>query len=347
MRAYVRRVVVLFMVFAVSVNAHGESAGYYPEALNGLSGKDLLEALRVVIRSRRNMMPQFDESMLWEWMENADRRGNGTVWDMFSPSEVSYPGGGRVPAGMTYCYIACPEWSGCGYDCDIALDLHNLFPCDAEVARLKGSLVPWTVVAADYDNGMLKIGSGDLAGTKIGAYEPGDNYKGDVARVVLYVAACYGGEFAWQDQSWNLFSDGSFPVLNDISASLMLSWHKLDPVDEKEKERNEAIYEAQHNRNPFVDMPEIADYIWGSLSGESFHFGGSGTVGEDYLKASYGIDERVWLRSRFVPDDATWSVGGEVVPGLYIEASELGVGLHELRFSSATSHGKVIIEVKE
>ncbi|MBR1847158.1 MAG: endonuclease [Bacilli bacterium] len=110
-------------------------------------------------------------------------------------------------------------------------------------------------------------------------FEPQDCDKGDIARACFYMAACYnnisGDETISQfnpnlklvdyatSSSKSEISDADNPVTMGILSDL-LAWHKLDPVDEYEKHRNNLIYNNyQHNRNPFIDYPEWVDYIWG------------------------------------------------------------------------------------
>lgn len=320
--------------------------GYYPQGVEGLSGEKLLNSLRIVIRNHENYMSQFDENQLWCMFRKTDVRGDGTVWDMFSPNLVSFPLEG-VPAGMGYCHIAVPEWidDGLPYDEAMSLDLHNLFPCSEEVAVLKNDLIPWRIEDVIFDNGVFCVGYGQLSGSNIMAYELSNEYKGDIARVLMYIAACYGGEFKWYGQSWGLFNENSYPVFTNSVKSTIIAWHEQDPVDEKEEKRNAKIYELQGNRNPFVDYPELASHIWGDMIDEPFYFGGSGDGGE-ILKSNYSLDDKVWLCSQYVPDDATWIIDGKPVAASYIMANELGAGIHELRFTTASVKGKIIIEVR-
>jgi len=86
------------------------------------------------------------------------------------------------------------------------------------------------------------------------------SFKGDVARAAFYLAIRYNGLSV---------SDG-FPsqtgVLGDLET--LLQWHKDDPVDDFEMNRNNVIYTWQNNRNPFIDYPELVDYIWGEKQNE-------------------------------------------------------------------------------
>jgi hypothetical protein len=49
---------------------------------------------------------------------------------------------------------------------------------------------------------------------------------------------------------------------------VLIEWHRMDPVSEKEVNRMDAVSDFQHNRNPFIDYPYLAEYIWGEKAGE-------------------------------------------------------------------------------
>ena len=94
-------------------------------------------------------------------------------------------------------------------------------------------------------------------------FEPGDKYKGDVARALFYMATRYytgdgsgGTKLALTTGTDS--SGGKWGYLNDL-----LAWHELDPVDDFERNRNQIIYEDyQHNRNPYIDHPEFARAVF-------------------------------------------------------------------------------------
>ena len=103
-------------------------------------------------------------------------------------------------------------------------------------------------------------------------FEPDSIYKGDFARTYFYMAACY------QDYTWKykyMYTETSWLTLNQWSIDLLLRWARQDPVSDKEKARNEAVFRCQNNRNPFIDNPELIEYIWGDRAGEVFNAGGS------------------------------------------------------------------------
>ena len=91
-------------------------------------------------------------------------------------------------------------------------------------------------------------------------WEPRDAVKGDVARMMFYMAVRYEGKNGNPDLELNDRVSKSGPNIGKLSA--LLEWHKQDPVDAFEKKRNQTIFEIQGNRNPFIDHPEFVDYIW-------------------------------------------------------------------------------------
>ena len=75
------------------------------------------------------------------------------------------------------------------------------------------------------------------------------------------MAACYNDRIAgW---SSDMMAGNRYPVYTTWAVNLLLKWHRQDPVSSKEIERNEAVYAHQHNRNPFIDHPDMAEHIWG------------------------------------------------------------------------------------
>jgi hypothetical protein len=67
-----------------------------------------------------------------------------------------------------------------------------------------------------------------------------------------------------------MMNNNTYPVWNDEALELLLKWHREDPVSEKETKRQEAVYQLQHNRNPFIDYPELVEHIWGNKKDIAF-----------------------------------------------------------------------------
>ena len=160
-------------------------------------------------------------------------------------------------------------------------DLYHLVPGDYSANRSKSNHAPGIPSDSTFNNGSFVTGSGEAYGlTRV--FCPADEYKGDFARAYFYIAACYGDSLTWLEtgepgvamtnEGWQEFR----PWLRD----LLVSWHRMDPVSEKEKTRAIEVNKIQGNRNPFIDYPELVEYIWGDKQGQAVDF--------HLLQQSYG-----------------------------------------------------------
>lgn len=145
-------------------------------------------------------------------------------------------------------------------------DLFHLYPTDGWVNNKRGNLPFGKVENATWTslNGS-KVGSCATPGYSGQVFEPIDAYKGDLARSYFYMAVCYMDKNMGYDQS--MFEGGS---LKPWALQMLLSWHALDPVSQKEIDRNNAVYAIQLNRNPFIDYPELVNMIFGSDTMQPF-----------------------------------------------------------------------------
>lgn len=150
-------------------------------------------------------------------------------------------------------------------------------------------------------------------------FEPADEYKGDFARMYLYIVCAYEGEIIWRlDKNDTFFSKNymfenvnengfTYTHIKDWALKLLLRWHRQDPVSDKERARNNAVESIQHNRNPFIDYPELVEYIWGDRTGEQFYLtdaectysGEINLVANDgnYYYATFSADRAVAFKS--------------------------------------------------
>lgn len=151
-------------------------------------------------------------------------------------------------------------------------DLHFILPADARVNQRRSNYPFANVGNAAFTS---------LNGTKVGpsatenytntVTEPIDEFKGDVARMLMYVAVRYENllPFFQHENVRNPIDSLSEKSFKDWYIPLLLSWNQLDPVSQKEIERNNAVYAIQGNRNPFIDHPEWVQAIWGNLPNDN------------------------------------------------------------------------------
>lgn len=152
-------------------------------------------------------------------------------------------------------------------------DLFHLVPGDYSANRSKSNHAPGIPSDTTFWNGSFATGSGSSYGLQK-VFCPEDQYKGDFARAYFYIVTCYGDSLTWltsgepgvamTNDHWQEFR----PWLRD----LLLEWHRMDPVSEKEKTRAVEVNKIQGNRNPFIDYPDLVEYIWGDKQGEKVDF---------------------------------------------------------------------------
>lgn len=133
-------------------------------------------------------------------------------------------------------------------------DIHHLRPEDVQVNSIRGN--------KDFDNGGSAVSGAPGSYTDSDSFEPRDAVKGDVARMILYMAVRYEGDDAFPDLEPNdRVSNGSAPYIGRLP--VLKAWSQEDPPDSFEKRRNDVIFDQyQHNRNPFIDHPEWVESIW-------------------------------------------------------------------------------------
>lgn len=145
-------------------------------------------------------------------------------------------------------------------------DVHNLRPADASVNEDRGN--------KDFDN-IRPNGTQHHEATECWftdeAWEPGPATKGQVARILFYMATRY--EDATLEIDLELADKiNTFPLPEHGKLSTLIEWNNQYPPSDFERRRNERIYQIQQNRNPFVDNPDFANLIWNEKSPEGFRF---------------------------------------------------------------------------
>ncbi len=257
--------------------------GYY-NSIHGLSGDDLLWAIYKII--------SVHDSLSYDNVRGdrtkADLHSNGTIWDIYSNCSFStsdYCNNTNYNT-QTECechnreHILPKSWWGGTQDCRYS-DLVNVYPTDNATNQKRSAWCYGNVTSKTWSNSLgTKLGTGKVGGWSGTVFEPINEYKGDVARIYCYMVACY------LERKYDLGGKGSvvFNYKNsrcgftDNGLKWMLEWHRLDPVSSKEKERNTVVLNKQKNRNPFVDFPNLVEYIWGNKKGEKFYVNSAATT---------------------------------------------------------------------
>lgn len=255
-------------IVSISISFAQIPPNYYDNAAF-LTGEDLRIALSNIIDN--HTVIQY--SNLWNKFPQTDATASNKVWDIYSDN----PSGTNA---YTYNFVSdqCGNYSGEG-DCynrehsvpkswfnDLSpmnSDLFHIYPTDGYVNGQRGNNVYAEVnsPSSTTSNGS-RVGPCSSAGYSGTAFEPIDDYKGDLARTYFYMATRYRSNIP----SWtsDMFASNN---LTAWAENVLLAWHQMDPVSQKEIDRNNAIYGIQGNRNPYIDHPEWVEYIWGPIAG--------------------------------------------------------------------------------
>ena len=256
--------------------------GYYDSAI-GKKQAELKTALHLIVMNATPPSYGSGAGSTWAAFAKTDvRPEDGTIWDMYSSYHVAV-NGTSAASGCNIEHSLANSWWG-GTKNQTYNDLFNLNPSNSSANSSKGS---WPIAVVDgsttYSNGVIKVGkSSSRPGGVIDAWEPADEYKGDFARSYMYMVTSYEDLSAkWTGNSVNQLDNNTYPVFEQWTVDLFLRWCAQDPVSQKEIDRNNEIYKIQGNRNPYIDYPLMAEYVWGKLM--AVPFTPNGNVSIPYL----------------------------------------------------------------
>lgn len=254
----------LFLLIPCSLYAD-PPPGYYDPA-SGLTGPELQQALHDIIDDHVSIT--YDD--VWLAFYTTDDREDSLVWDMYSDIPGGTPpyiyvlgddqGGSAGGEGEGYNreHSWPKSWFG-GEEFPMYTDMFQIVPTDIYVNNRRGNYPYGEVDSPTWVsmNGS-RLGPCSWPGYTGVAFEPIDPYKGDFARNYFYMATRYLGE----DEGWpgSPMADGA--VLTEWAEEMLIVWHLSDPVSDKETERNDAVYDIQNNRNPFIDHPEFVLMVY-------------------------------------------------------------------------------------
>ena len=255
--------------------AIGPMPGLYYEFAQGTADSTLKNHLGAIICCGKRYRYGSGTKKTWDGFFYTDRDTiTNQVLDMYS-NNVRYFDPEHPTAsvsGFDIEHMLPKSWWG-GDVNPAYCDLFHLVPGDYSANRSKSNHAPGIPADSTFNNGSFVTGSGAAYGlTRV--FCPEDQYKGDFARAYFYIATCYGDSLTWLEkgepgvamtnEGWQEFQ----PWLRD----LLVEWHRMDPVSEKEKARAIEVNKIQGNRNPFIDYPDLVEFIWGNRQGEVVDF---------------------------------------------------------------------------
>ena len=261
------------LIFSQFASAQAPS-GYYSSA-NGLSGAPLKTALSSIIT---NGHQDKGYSGLWTAYQTTDIDKNyendGSILDIYSEratsadpynfSVISDQCGTYSTEGNCYNREHIVPQSFFNEASPMRNDIHFIRATDGKVNGMRSNYPFGKVGSTTFTslNGS-KLGTSASSGFSGTVFEPIDEFKGDVARMVFYFVTRYQSQLS-SFSSGNMLGSSAFPGLQTWELNVLLAWHNQDPVSQAEINRNNASYTFQGNRNPFIDNPAYVNQIWGS-----------------------------------------------------------------------------------
>ena len=237
--------------------------GYY-NGMDSLVGNSLKVGLHNIINDHIEFPYTSSSTDVWDILKQTDKDPNDsnnvilfyTGWSVNAAQEWNSGG------GWSREHIWSKSHGDFGSKRGAGTDAHHLRPTDPSVNSAKNNRWFDTCSNPYLDNGNY---TGCFTSTTNWVWQPRDEVKGDVARMVFYMATRYEGTNGEPDLELidylpvdNNTSDPIYAKLNTL-----IQWHYEDSVDDWERQRNDIIYyDYQNNRNPFIDHPEYVGLIW-------------------------------------------------------------------------------------
>ncbi|USL95037.1 endonuclease [Riemerella anatipestifer] len=265
----------IYLIVAFLIGGFGLAQipdGYYDSA-EGLSGYTLKSKLSEILNDKHK---DKGYDALWTAYATADidkyYENDNTILDIYSENPS-----GKDPYSYRYRTNQCGNYSGEGscYNREHIVpqslfskaapmrnDAHFVIPTDGYVNG-KRSDYPFGVVgnASWTSKNGSKLGKSSTSGYGGTVFEPIDEFKGDVARMVFYFVTMYEKRIP-NFKLGDMLNGTTTQGLEDWQLAVLLTWHNQDPVSKREIDRNNAVYNYQGNRNPFIDHPEWVNLIW-------------------------------------------------------------------------------------
>lgn len=258
-------------------------AGYY-NALDGKKKEQLKAAAKSCVQNHTTLNYS-DLPNYWRYSDVYPDRYDGDLrwWDMYSDElyliKNGQTGKSSFSANKMQREHSVPKsWWKQGNDVEYTpaySDMWNLYPSDGPANQAKLNYPLGETTTTTFNNGVSKVGAAKvgMGGGSGKVFEPADEYKGDFARSFFYMATVYD-QLPWVVTY--MFETSSYPTLKPWAISMLLQWAREDKVSQKEILRNDAVEQSQGNRNPFIDFPELAEYIWGTRTTETFYLADQG-----------------------------------------------------------------------
>jgi endonuclease I len=257
--------------------AHAQAPVSYYSTANNLADTNLKAALNKIIENHREFNYTSSSTDVWDILKETDRDPNNAenVLLIYSGISVDAAQEYNNNKGWTREHVWAKSRGDFGTAKGPGTDVHALRPLDNTMNSIRNN--------RSFDNCTVCINVSDKWGNITNSkkdnnnwtFEPRNEVKGDVARMLFYMATRYEGfnnEPDLELTEMSLEQRNNEPLHGVLST--LLIWHQQDPVDDWERNRNNIIFlNYQKNRNPFIDYPELVAHIWGTKIGQNWTSG--------------------------------------------------------------------------
>jgi len=267
-------VIATLLALSAALQVHAAAPTNYYQNAMGKADEALMTALKNIIYNHTAL----SYSNLWNAFTTTDTDDDGYIIDMYSDYRYLPSEHGASASGIGQGYNREHSFPKSWFDDGTPMytDLFHIYPTDISVNSQRsnypfGVCANGTRIKTGNYTAKGRCGTSTYSGYSGKVFEPDDEYKGDFARSYFYMVTCYKDKVpSWSGSAQLDYSTNKYKAFSTWSIQMLMEWHRLDPVSEKETRRNDAVYALQKNRNPFIDHPELAEYIWGDMQGQSW-----------------------------------------------------------------------------
>ncbi len=246
-------IVILILSFQLGAQI---PSGYY-NGTEGLTGNSLKAKLHNIIKNHTEYSYNDLRDFILRATDEDPNNSNNVILLYTGRSQAKSTFGGNANDWNRE-HVWAKSHGDFGTTPPAGTDAHHIRPTDVSVNSTRGNL--------DFDMGGNPISEAPGCYVDGDSFEPRDAVKGDVARMIFYMATRYEGGGGEPDLEV-VDRVNTYPDPEHGKLSVLLQWNQQDPPDDFERHRNDVIYyDYQHNRNPFIDHPEFVDAIWGDPS---------------------------------------------------------------------------------
>lgn len=239
--------------------------GYY-DSTTSLSGGALKNALNGIIKGHTEYPYSSTATDVWDILKEADRDPNSpnNVLCIYSKFSVNAAAEYNNADGWNREHVWAKSRGDFGTTKGAGTDMHHLRAADVSTNSARNNRNFDEAPNPYVDNGGTHNGSTPSYTSDVDwVWEPPADVKGDVARMLMYMAVRYEGLDGEPDlELQEAYLDNTSKTPAQARLSTLIQWHLNDPVDAEERRRNDVVYSYQNNRNPFIDHPEFVCEIY-------------------------------------------------------------------------------------